>query len=67
MNKKERGPWLTSAQAADYLGLTFVAFTRMRQRGLIPKRFIHRLGRRLRFKASELDELIKSEENKKEE
>jgi len=58
MEDEKRGPWLNSRQAAEYLGLTFKAFTRMRQLGRIPEKFIHKLGRRLRFRPSELDQLI---------
>lgn len=65
--EKSQGPWLNSHQAAEYLGMTFKAFTQMRMRGLIPPQFIHHLGRRLRFKASELDQLINSGVQKQEE
>lgn len=60
---KGREPWLNSTQAAQHLGLKSVSALHKRMnKGDIPKKFIHRWGKSLRFKASELDQLINSAE-----
>jgi excisionase family DNA binding protein len=53
---KEREPWLDSQQAAAYMGFrSMKAFSHAVWRHQIPA---HRFGRRLRFRASELDAAI---------
>jgi len=53
--------WLTTDQAADYLGLssTKALYERVR-RGQVPA---HRFGRSLRFSQQELDEMITTGRN----
>ena len=59
---KGREPWLNSTEAAEYLGLKSVSALHKRiNKGDIPKKFIHRWGKSLRFRASELDQLIMEE------
>lgn len=60
MSEKEREAWINSRQAAEHLGLSMKALYRMIQKELIPPKFVHRLGKSLRFKRSELDELVTS-------
>lgn len=56
-------PWLNSGEAAQYLGLKSVGALHKRiNKGDIPSEFIHRWGKSLRFRASELDQLINAGE-----
>ncbi len=49
--------WLTTEEAAKYLGKTKVAMWHLVSKGMLIKR---KLGGRLYFKKSELDQLIES-------
>lgn len=49
--------WLTADEAAAYIGLSRKALYERVRRGQIPA---HRLGRALRFKASEIDQVLEA-------
>ena len=54
-------PWITSAEAAKHMGLSGVKMLYKHiQCGNVPKGLVHRFAGRLRFKRSELDQLINS-------
>ena len=56
MNAPTIDPWMTADQATHYLGMpSRKALYQAVRRGQIPG---HRIGRRLRFKAAELDRWI---------
>jgi len=57
--------WINSSQATEHLGLSNVkVLYRHIRLGIIPQKFVHRYAGRLRFKRSELDQLINSETEK---
>jgi excisionase family DNA binding protein len=58
----EEDPWLTAAEAADYLGLTYMALKRRIQRGQIKA---DRMGqRRWRIRKSTCDQVMQAAENR---
>ncbi len=50
-------PWMTVAEAADYLRVTVAALRKRIERGQVPA---HRWGRLLRLRRAELDRLLDS-------
>jgi len=61
---REEG-WINSSQAAKHLGLSNVkVLYRHIRLGIVPREFVHRYAGRLRFKRSELDQLVNAGESK---
>lgn len=58
INKNDEKEWLTTSEAANYLGLTNKALYNMASNGHIPH---YKLGRRNRYLKSELRELLSSQ------
>ena len=57
-NSVNEEPYWTTGRAARFLGVTTKGLYAMVERGIIPPECIHRLGRALRFRQSELESLI---------
>jgi len=51
-------PYINSAKAAQHLGMTLKGLYAQIHSGRIPSEYVHRLGRVLRFRRSELSQLI---------
>lgn len=49
--------WMTSAQAAEYLGYSIQTIYNLRSRGLLPYHKLNGIGRP-RFNSDELDDLV---------